>query len=144
MNFRTSTPNDELDVNLTPLIDVVFLLLIFFMVTTTFEKESKIKIELPTADSSRPAAQEDVLELIIDGQGRYYLDKQEVINTKPETLFLAMKLTLDKRKDKPSLIISADANANYQSVITAMDIAGRVGLTDFSLATSQSAREKNN
>lgn len=141
MNFRT-TETTEVEVNLTPLIDVVFLLLIFFMVTTTFEKESKIKIDLPTASSSRPEAQENILELIIDSEGRFYLDKKEVVNSKPETLFLAMKETLNQRKITPSLIISSDANAGYQSVITAMDIAGRVGLTNFSLATSQSERKK--
>lgn len=141
MNFRTPEIAD-VEVNLTPLIDVVFLLLIFFMVTTTFEQEAKIKIDLPTATSSYPEAQDNILELIIDSEGRYYLDKKEVINSKPETLFRAMTETLNQRKEKPSLIISSDANAGYQSVITAMDIAGRVGLTNFSLATSQSERKK--
>lgn len=141
MNFRTPETTD-VEINLTPLIDVVFLLLIFFMITTTFEKESKIKIDLPTADSSRPEAQDNILELIIDSEGRYYLDKKEVINSKPETLFRAMTEVLNQRQDKPSLIISSDANAGYQAVITAMDIAGRVGLTNFSLATSQSERKK--
>lgn len=140
MNFRTTEP-EEVDVNLTPLIDVVFLLLIFFMVTTTFEKNSKIKIELPTATSSRAEPQENVLELLIDSKGSYYIDKKEVVNTKPETLFRAMSITLDKLEKTPSLIITADANANYQSVITAMDIAGRLELTNFSLATSQSKRK---
>lgn len=140
MNFRTTEP-EEVDVNLTPLIDVVFLLLIFFMVTTTFEKNSKIKIELPTATSSRAEAQENVLELLIDSKGRYYIDKKEVVNSKPETLFRAMSITLDKLDKTPSLIITADANANYQSVITAMDIAGRLELTNFSLATSQTKRK---
>lgn len=140
MNFR-KTQDDESDVNLTPLIDVVFLLLIFFMVTTTFEKDSKIKIQLATAESSRPEVQENVIELLIDGKGRYYIDKKEVINSKPETLFRAMSLTLDKLKKTPSLIISADASADYQSVITAMDIAGRLRLTNFSLATTQTKRK---
>lgn len=133
--------NEEPEINLTPLIDVVFLLLIFFMVTTTFEKDSKIKVELPTAESSRPEAQDNVLELLVDSEGRYYVDGQEVLNNKPETLFQAMSLTLDKRNDTPSLIITADANANYQSVITAMDIAGRLRLKNFSLATTQSERK---
>lgn len=141
MNFKTTEPV-ETEVNLTPLIDVVFLLLIFFMVTTTFQKDSKIKIELPTAESSRPETQENVLELLIDGQGRYYINKKEVVNSKPETLFQAMNITLDGMEKRPSLIIVADANANYQSVITAMDIAGRLELKNFSLATSQSKREK--
>ncbi len=141
MNFRSTQAEDEVDINLTSLIDVVFLLLIFFMVTTTFEKDSKIKIQLPTATSSRPEVQQNTIELLIDSKGRYYIDKKEVLNTKPETLFRAMSLTLDQLEKTPSLVITADANANYQSVITAMDIAGRLHLTNFSLATSQTERK---
>lgn len=141
MNFRTTEP-EEVELNLTPLIDVVFLLLIFFMVTTTFEKDSKIKIELPTASSSRPETQENVIDLLIDSKGNYYINKKQVVNNKPETLFRAMNLTLDKMDSTPSLVITADANVDYQSVITAMDIAGRVRLTNFSLATTQTERKK--
>ena len=141
MNFRTTEP-ESVDTNLTPLIDVVFLLLIFFMVTTTFDKNAKIKIELPTAASSAPESQQNILELLVDSQGRYYIDNHEVLNSAPETLFQALSESLDKRDKTPSLIITADANANYQSVITAMDIAGRLHLTNFSLATTQSERKK--
>ena len=141
MNFRTTEP-DEVDVNLTPLIDVVFLLLIFFMVTTTFEKDSKIKIQLPTSELAQQEQLNNVIELLIDSQGRYYVNNQEVLNTRPETLFQAMTITLDGMEEKPKLIIMADASVNYQAVVTAMDIAGRLSLTDFSLATSQSQRKK--
>ena len=140
MKFRTHEIEDA-EVNLTPLIDVVFLLLIFFMVTTTFEKDSKIKIQLPTAESSRPEAQGKILEVLIDGKGRYYVDNQELLNSKAETLFRGIRDTLNKYPEEPSLIITADAAANYQSVITAMDVAGRLGLKDFSLATTQSERK---
>ena len=136
MNFRPRQ-QEEIDVNLTPLIDVVFLLLIFFMVTTTFDKSAEIKIDLPTADSMVSSQKSEKLELVIDSQGRYYIDGREVLNNKPETLFQAMKHVLDERETVPSLIISADASANYQSVITAMDIAGRLGLKNFSMATAQ-------
>ena len=141
MNFRPRQ-QEEIDVNLTPLIDVVFLLLIFFMVTTTFDKNAEIKIDLPTADNSVSSQKVDKLELVIDSQGRYYIDGREVLNTKPETLFQAMKTVLDERNDTPPLVISADANANYQSVVTAMDIAGRLGLKNFSMATAQTSRKK--
>ena len=141
MNFRPRQ-QEEIDVNLTPLIDVVFLLLIFFMVTTTFDKNAEIKIDLPTADNSVSSQKVDKLELVIDSQGRYYIDGREVLNNKPETLFQAMKTVLDERNDTPPLVISADANANYQSVVTAMDIAGRLGLKNFSMATAQTSRKK--
>ena len=142
MNFRKGM-SDEVEVNLTPLIDVVFLLLIFFMVTTTFDKDAKININLPTSENAAASASKLPLEVIIDGQGKYFVDGREVLNNKPETLFRAMTQALNERGDKaPPLIISADAGTNYQSVVTAMDIAGRLGLTNFSMATSQSKRRK--
>lgn len=140
MNFRKGL-SDEVEVNLTPLIDVVFLLLIFFMITTTFDRDAKIKIDLPTTQNARAIPQKETLELLIDSQGKYFVDGKEVLNNKPETLFRAMSQALDSRGKNPPLVISADANSNYQSVVTAMDIAGRLGLTNFSMATSQSKRK---
>ena len=140
MNFTQHVP-DEVEVNLTPLIDVVFLLLIFFMLTTTFDRNAKIKIDLPKTQSAVAVAEKNAMELMIDGGGNYYIDGREVLNKKSETLFQAMSQALDDRGSNPPLVISADANANYQSVITAMDIAGRLGLTNFSMATAQSQRK---
>jgi len=83
------------------------------------------------------------LEVIIDGQGKYFVDGREVLNNKPETLFRAMTQALNERGETaPPLVISADAGTNYQAVVTAMDIAGRLGLTNFSMATSQSKHKK--
>jgi biopolymer transport protein ExbD len=141
MNFRQHVI-DDVEVSLTPLIDVVFLLLIFFMITTTFDRDAKIKINLPTTQSAISEVQAESLELLIDSQGRYYVDGLEVLNNKPETLFRAMSQALDKRGNNPPLVISADAHASYQAVVTAMDIAGRLGLTNFSMATTQSKRKK--
>lgn len=141
MKFRTRERTHS-GVDLTSLIDVVFMLLIFFMVTTTFDKNAELKIELPTASNTASTAVQDKLELLIDGQGRYYINGREVLNNQPETLFQAMNQTLeDLGNNTPPLVISADANVDYQAVVTAMDIAGRLGLTNFSLATSQSTRK---
>lgn len=137
MNFRKGM-SDEVEVNLTPLIDVVFLLLIFFMVTTTFDQDAKIKINLPTTSNAVTQAEKNKLEVIIDNQGKFYVDGKEVLNNKPETLFRAMSMSLDSMSKNPALVISADAKTNYQSVVTAMDIAGRLGLTNFSMATTKS------
>ncbi len=142
MNFRKGM-SDEVEVNLTPLIDVVFLLLIFFMVTTTFNKDAKIQINLPTTTNAMATPKKMPLEVIIDGNGKFFVDGREVLNNKPETLFRAMTQALNERGEKtPPLVISADANTNYQAVVTAMDIAGRLGMTNFSMATSQSQRKK--
>jgi len=137
MNFRKGL-SDEVEVNLTPLIDVVFLLLIFFMVTTTFDKDAKIKINLPTTTNAVTHVEKNKLELLIDNQGKFFVDGKEVLNNKPETLFRAMSLSLDNMGKNPALVISADANTSYQAVVTAMDIAGRLGLTNFSMATTKS------
>ncbi|MCK5901524.1 MAG: biopolymer transporter ExbD [Cocleimonas sp.] len=141
MNFRQHVI-DDVEVSLTPLIDVVFLLLIFFMITTTFDRDAKIKIDLPTTANAPVLVQNNTLELLIDSQGRYYVDGLEVLNNKPETLFQAMSQALDKYKNNPALVISGDSKANYQAVITAIDIAGRLGLTNLSMATTQSKRQK--
>ncbi len=141
MNFRQHVI-DDVEVSVTPLIDVVFLLLIFFMITTTFDRDEGIKIDLPTAQNAASNSQPNSLELLVDSQGRYYIDGLEVLNNKPETLFKAMSQALDRRGNNPPLIISADAHANYQAVVTAMDIAGRLGLTNFSMAITQSKRKK--
>ncbi|TXH68681.1 MAG: biopolymer transporter ExbD [Thiothrix sp.] len=142
MKFR-SRESSNVDVDLTSMIDVVFLLLIFFMVTTTFNHNSALKIALPTARKN-PQTQnlQNKIELLIDSQGRYYVNGREVLNTQPETLFQAMTEVLNTLQGTPALVISADANANYQAVVTAMDIAGRLGLTNFSMATTQAERQK--
>lgn len=142
MKFRTRE-SSSVDVDLTSMIDVVFLLIIFFMVTTTFNHNSALKIALPTASkNAEPQNNQNKIELLIDSQGRYYVNGREVLNIQPETLFQAMTEVLNTLQGTPSLVISADANVNYQAVVTAMDIAGRLGLTNFSMATTQAERQK--
>ncbi len=127
---------DEPEVNLTPLIDVVFLLLIFFMVTTTFEHQSRIKIDLPEATAAPTSMEDESLEIIIDVQGRYFIGDQQVVNTTPETLKSAISKAIGDR-EVPMVIIRADANTPHQAVITALDVTSQLGLTRISLATSK-------
>jgi biopolymer transport protein ExbD len=125
----------EPDVNLTPLIDVVFLLLIFFMVSTSFVKQSQITIRLPEAESTamveEPAEQIDIM---ITEQGTYLVNGRELINNRPETIRNALQRVSAGNTDLP-LTISADANARHQHVVTAMDVAGRLGFVRISIAT---------
>ncbi len=137
MNIN-SRPKEQLDVNVTPLIDVVFLLLIFFMVSTTFERESEIEIMLPEATSSAETTDEFVLQITIDEEGTYYINHQRVINTKLETLMKAMQLVAGDRKDPP-VILSADAKTPHQAVVTAMDAARRLGFVHLNFATTRFA-----
>ena len=136
MNLR-SPRRDDPEVNLTPLIDVVFLLLIFFMVSTTFQRESELKIELPEASAEPVEAPEEALEIIIDAQGRYFLEGEQVLNNELPTLKRAIEKAIADRKEPP-VIIRADARTPHQAVIRAMDAASQLGLMKMSLATSQS------
>jgi len=123
------------EVNLTSLIDVVLLLLIFFMVSTSFVKQSQIAISLPEADSA--VIVEDVAEqidIMITDTGTYLVNGRELINSRPETIRNAIRKVSDGNNALP-LTISADANAKHQHVVTAMDVAGRLGFTQISIAT---------
>lgn len=135
MKFRLKA-TDEIQVNLTPLIDVVFLLLIFFMVTTTFNQYAELKIDLPEASTKLKPQPDDLLELVIDAQGRYYVNGQALVNTKAQTLVAALRKVASEPKGLP-MIIRADARTPHQSVVTAMDSAARVGLSRLSIATTK-------
>jgi biopolymer transport protein ExbD len=127
---------DEPEVNLTPLIDVVFLLLIFFMVSTTFEQQSRIQIELPEATASPEELEEESIEIIIDAQGRYFIGEEQVVNTELKTLKSAISKVVGDRGTVP-VTIRADASTPHQAVITALDATSQLGLTHISLATSK-------
>ena len=135
MNLQPGN-EDEPDINLTPLIDVVFLLLIFFMVSTTFEHQSRIQIELPEASTDTALSEDDSLEIIIDVQGRYFIGEQQVINSELGTLKTAIGKALGKREDIP-VIVRADARTPHQAVITVLDATSQLGLTRISLATTR-------
>jgi biopolymer transport protein ExbD len=127
---------DEPEINLTPLIDVVFLLLIFFMVSTTFEHQSRIKIELPEATAEPTEQEDESLEIIIDAQGRYFIGEEQVVNTLLKTLKAAISKAVGTRQGMP-VIIRADAKTPHQAVVTALDATSQLGLTHISLATSK-------
>jgi biopolymer transport protein ExbD len=123
------------EVNLTSLIDVVLLLLIFFMVSTSFVKQSQINISLPQAESSTIVeAPPEQIDIMITASGTYLVNGRELINNRPETIRNALQKVSDGNNNMP-MTISADANAKHQHVVTAMDVAGRLGFTQISIAT---------
>ena len=124
---------EEPDVNLTPLIDVVFLLLIFFMVSTTFNRETEINIDLPEASGQAIKTEPQVVEIGIDDKGRYFVNKQELVNSQTETLKSAIKQAVGDAQ-KPQLILSADRNTPYQFVIRAMDASRQLGYVNLTFA----------
>jgi biopolymer transport protein ExbD len=132
LNLR---PRAQVEVNLTSLIDVVLLLLIFFMVSTSFVKQAQITISLPEAESATviPDAPEKI-DIMISATGMYMVNGRELINSRPETIRNALQKVSDGNNSLP-LTISADANARHQDVVTAMDVAGRLGFVQISIAT---------
>nr|VFK79088.1 MAG: biopolymer transport protein ExbD [Candidatus Kentron sp. SD] len=133
MNLRRNKNLDAPDVTLTPLIDVVFLLLIFFMVSTTFERNSELSIELPEASAESEISKGKTIEIAIDAQGYYYINGKQLVNTQLETLKKA--LTRFKSSTSPPLILSADEDTPYQSVVTLMDVAQQLGFARLRFAT---------
>jgi len=128
-------PRTQPEVNLTSLIDVVLLLLIFFMVSTSFVKQSQIAIRLPEAEAT--AVVEEVperIDIMITESGTYLVNGRELINNRAETIRNALQKVSAGNNELP-LTISADANAKHQYVVTAMDVAGRLGFTKISIAT---------
>ena len=122
---------EEPDVIITPLIDVVFLLLIFFMVSTTFQRDSALTVELPEASSEVQKYTQSPVEISVDVQGRYYVNGIQLVNTQLKTVKQAMLDAADGH-DEPQILINADANAPYQSVITLMDAASQLGFMNLS------------
>lgn len=128
-------PRTQPEVNLTSLIDVVFLLLIFFMVSTSFVKESQIAISLPQTDTA-PVVDEspEQIDIMITETGVFYVNGRELINNRAETLRNALQKVAGGNNALP-VTISADANAKHQHVVTAMDVAGRLGFAQLKIAT---------
>jgi len=133
--FRRESPN----IDLTPLIDVVFMLLIFFMVSTTFKDQSMIRIDLPKASQQQQKEQQGKpIDLTIDAQGNFYVNDRRLVNTQIETLKRALKSMIGEG-EHPPLIISADGRTPHQAVVTAMDAARQVGLVHLSIATKNAS-----
>jgi len=133
MNLRPA-PREPADINLTPLIDVVFLLLIFFMVSTTFNRDSELSIELPAAAAEAQKRRPDSIEVAIDAQGRFYVNGRQLLNTQSKTLRQALENAAGDN-DTPPIIISADAKTPHQAVVQIMDAARELGFVRLTFAT---------
>ncbi len=137
------------DINLTPLLDVVFLLLIFFMVSTTFKDkdEARLRIQLPQAEGDAvPAPEPEHIRIVIDQSGRFFVDDRAVVDQQPRTLVQALngalsehhgsEHTWDVRKGLP-VLIQADAQTPHQAVMTALDAAAELGLVKIAFGATR-------
>lgn len=138
MNFRRARAQ-EVEINLTPLIDVVFLLLIFFMVSTSFTKETRLAITLPEADGLVAEEQAAPVEVVISAEGSYAVNGERLVKSDANTLRTVLsELTTTSEY---SLVITADANARHQAVVTLMDVAGQLGYVNLSITTAEPVQE---
>jgi len=132
---------EEPDLNMTSLIDVVLLLLIFFMLSTRFVDEGRLQIRLPEAGIEPDVeSQQESIEIAVSAEGGYRVDGQPLINNSPDTLATAIGKAAGSDRAIP-VTIRADARAMHQSVVTAMDVAGRLGYRQINIATVNDGTE---
>jgi biopolymer transport protein ExbD len=130
-----SRSRDEPEINVISLVDVLLVLVLFFMVSTTFLREADISVKLPeaTTDTTQPAP-DDSLEIAITASGAYLVNGRELVNNERRTLRAAIERLTTENRDVP-VFIRADAGATHQAVVTAMDVAGQLGFDRLNIAT---------
>ncbi len=134
MNLQ-SRSREEPEINLTSLIDVVLLLLVFFMVSTSFVREAEISLRLPQAEAdSEVVAPAELLEITVTQAGTYLVNGRPLVNNQRRTLRAAIERLIGDNRDLP-VFIRADAEATHQAVVTAMDVAGQLGFVEINIAT---------
>jgi len=142
MQLRASSNSEDPEISLTSLIDVVFLLLIFFMVSTTFEHQAVLKVDLPEAKNvSTPEDQPNSFELVIDAKGQFYLNDRQLVDGKRSTLEAAFLEAAGNDRNIP-VILRADAQTPHHFVVTAMDVTAQLGFKRLSIATEQMTEEQ--
>ena len=135
---RSRASRREATVELTPLIDVVFLLLIFFMVSTSFVQNQALNVDLPQANGDAQPNQDLIINVVVQQNGRYEIEGSIVVDTSLQGLAKTLQAVVEKnaaRRTSLPVVISADATATHQSVVRVMDACAQVGLTQISLAT---------
>ena len=135
MKFKRAS-REELAINMTPLIDVVFLLLIFFMVTTTFSRETRLLVSLPEARAEAAESNPTQIEIIVARDGSFSINGRGLVNSRIETLVQGLEVESGGDHSLQILLI-ADAEATHQSVVTAMDGIGQSGFTRLNIATQR-------
>ena len=140
MKLRVKRP-DEIELNLISLVDVVLLLVIFFMLSTTFIQDARLRVQLPEAGSATFERSINPIIITISAQGSYRINERALVNNERATLSAALRQVAGGSKREP-ITIRADARATHQAVVTAMDVAAKQGFTQVNIATvSQHAEE---
>jgi biopolymer transport protein ExbD len=140
MKLQSGRGKEDPEINLIPLIDISLLLVIFFMLSSTFLQEGRLKIELPQASLAPTGKQKtDSLVITVSQSGSYRVNDRELINSAPDTLRAAIQSVAGADRSKP-VTVRADARSTHQSVVTAMDVLGKLGFTRINIATIDEAK----
>jgi len=135
MRMQSSKGREDPEINLIPLIDVSLLLVIFFMLSSTFMQEGRLKIELPQASLAPTGKQKtDPIVVSVTQSGSYRVNDRELINSSPDTLRAAILEVAGTDRNKP-VTVRADARSTHQSVVSAMDVLGKLGFVRINIAT---------
>ena len=134
MNFRRGSQEDELEINFIPLIDVLLVIIIFLVVSTTFSKFSELKINLPTAEAIPQDKDLDKVDIVITSDNQYFINDVQINNNTIAGILEELQ-KLKSNNDLPTVIINADAMSNHQSVINVMEAARLSGLNKVTFAT---------
>lgn len=134
MKLQTRPP-EEPELSLVSLIDVVLMLVIFFMVSTSFVHEAELNVQLPEAAIESAPSEAPPLELVVNQDGEYFLNGRALLASRPDVLRRAFEKVAGSRRNVP-LTIRADARTTHQSVVTVMDVAGEMGFVNITIVTA--------
>src|SRR3954471_24628686 len=134
MDFRKGKQEEPLEINLVPLIDVMMVILIFLMITTTYSKYTELQINLPTADAEKQLERPSEINVVVNAQGQYVINRAPTTFTSIDALSDVLRRAALNQKD-PIIVISADANATHQSVVRVMEAARVAGLSQITFTT---------
>ena len=138
MNFQRGREKEPLEINLVPLIDVMMVILIFLMITTTYNRYTELAINLPSADAEKPAERANEISVLVNAQGQYVINKRAVVFRTVDQLADELRRARGGAKE-PVVVISADANATHQAVMRVMEAARIAGLSQITF-TAQSVK----
>jgi biopolymer transport protein ExbD len=137
MNFQRGRQREPLEINLVPLIDVMMVILIFLMITTTYSKYTELQINLPTAQAEKQPERPNEIAVLVNAQGQYVINRNPVPFKSTEQLAEELRRAAGSLKD-PVIVISADAAATHQSVVRVMEAARVAGLSQITFTTQSS------
>lgn len=140
MRIRDHRADDEPEINLVPMIDVILCLIIFFVVTTTFDSRSVLKLQLPQATGEPVEAQAKTLSVLVNAEGRFFVDDREALRTDVESLKQTLRDVAGDDRERP-VLLRADARTPHQAVVTALDALGQLGFSRVSIATAPEQRK---